>query len=555
MTSPTPTPKTGKGVYSPGEIEDYEDSFAVLASLAVLSEPDSSTEGGWDIGPQDVNPYTGTAGGSDSFNAFIGGQAVDLYTGVTAENDNPNFYTGGQNVDPLSGGQNVELFTGGGGATTASPIVAFSIGTVEVNGSATDFTPEISDVASDTGGSVYTGVVYDNGVAYYQFADISGFTYEIPVDPNPQPTQPTQPQSVVTPTVVPQIQQSPPNAPPTSPTPLPTLPAPAPDPSQTPATPATLQPEPSPPPQPAPPSSAPDLSQTQQPATTLTNSPQPGPGIVPFDPQADSPLAKLLLYGNDTPILDFLTNDANLRVAQNTALGIAAAAGTVATGGLLLDAAPAIGAGVQSFFATAAAGAQSLASAPLAAGAVGASGVVATNPALQEELEEGVESLPALANEIEASLPSTEEPTESVPSTAEQAASKFQDIVRQAQAFLNANKDLVIQLGGSSKGAPISANQLGAAIGQYAKGNPAFARALGGNAMEAVVNAIIEDLPAGEGSFLQISGPNRIDFIGTGAFEGYAFELTTEAGVAEHVLRVYMQAPGAMIFTYTPIIE
>jgi hypothetical protein len=58
---------------------------------------------------------------------------------------------------------------------------------------------------------------------------------------------------------------------------------------------------------------------------------------------ADSPFTKWLLYGNNTPILDFLTNDSNLQAAQNVALGVAAGAATIATGGMLLEAAPAIG--------------------------------------------------------------------------------------------------------------------------------------------------------------------------------------------------------------------
>jgi hypothetical protein len=49
--------------------------------------------------------------------------------------------------------------------------------------------------------------------------------------------------------------------------------------------------------------------------------------------------------------------------------------------------------------------------------------------------------------------------------------------------------------------------------------------------------------------------PGRIDFIGTGPFAGYSFEITTEAGVAGHAVRGYMQGPGAMIFTYSSIVE
>jgi hypothetical protein len=117
---------------------------------------------------------------------------------------------------------------------------------------------------------------------------------------------------------------------------------------------------------------------------------------VPFDPMGDSPFAKWLLYGNDTPILDFLTNDANLQVAQNAALTVSAIAGTIATGGMLLEAAPGIIAAANAAAASAAASisaaASSLTSTLLTAGA-GASGILASNPGLEQELEEDAESL------------------------------------------------------------------------------------------------------------------------------------------------------------------
>jgi hypothetical protein len=180
---------------------------------------------------------------------------------------------------------------------------------------------------------------------------------------------------------------------------------------------------------------------------------------------------------------------------------------------------------------------------------VTAGAIVAANPGAPEELaEELAEALPAVEDELS---PLADE----LPSVPEEAASRFQDIVRQAQGLLHGNPDLIQQLGGSSRGAPITANQLQAAAYRYFEGNPGLARALEGNAMEALVNAIIEDLPAAEGSFLQVSGPGRIDFIGTGAYTGLSFELTTEAAVAAHALRVYLQEAGAMIFTYLSIIE
>jgi hypothetical protein len=58
--------------------------------------------------------------------------------------------------------------------------------------------------------------------------------------------------------------------------------------------------------------------------------------LVPFDVTADHSINwfdKWLLWGNDTPVRDFLTNDANLRAAQIGAGAVAVGAATVATGG------------------------------------------------------------------------------------------------------------------------------------------------------------------------------------------------------------------------------
>jgi hypothetical protein len=56
-------------------------------------------------------------------------------------------------------------------------------------------------------------------------------------------------------------------------------------------------------------------------------------GNEPFDPQAGNTFVKWLLYRNDTPILDALTNDRNLKAAQDVAAGVTIIAATIATGG------------------------------------------------------------------------------------------------------------------------------------------------------------------------------------------------------------------------------
>jgi hypothetical protein len=123
---------------------------------------------------------------------------------------------------------------------------------------------------------------------------------------------------------------------------------------------------------------------------------------------ADSPFASWLLYGSDTPIRDFLTNDANLQVAQNVAGGVALGAATIATGGMLLEAAPGIlgtGAiGGSSIFGAGTASASSLVTI-----GTGAAGVLVTHPELPGELEEGVEgTLPAIENTLQSLGPALE---------------------------------------------------------------------------------------------------------------------------------------------------
>jgi hypothetical protein len=147
VSPPTPAPP-GDGI-SPGpqdaataalsealdqplETEAREGVLPLDLSLGA-DAPDTS-QGGWASGFQEpADPYGGLNSPTGLLASFVG-QDVDLFTGVTAESDNPNFYTGGQNVESFSGVQNAESFTGGGGAPTASPMLAFDIGTIEVNG-------------------------------------------------------------------------------------------------------------------------------------------------------------------------------------------------------------------------------------------------------------------------------------------------------------------------------------------------------------------------------------------------------------------------------------
>lgn len=395
-----------------------------------LSNPFSPDQGGWTASSQDIDPYTGMVAGDWNVDAFTGGQNVDAYTGLTGGDGNANAYTGGQNVDPLTGGQNSESFTGGSTSLQTPDFNGFSFSGKDTSPLSSpdlltlnDSTPANANVASDAPGPTYINTANNagqdqpvwkdfytdaNGVVWNVFQHSDGSLSAQPSGGGPivfggidieRPAPGTPPP----PDFVPDPADATPAKPPV-PTVLPPLP---PDPTQTqPApTPPTLPPPPdTPQPLPAnPPAPAPNPSPPPP--------PQPGPTTVPYDPMANSPFAKWLLYGNDTPILDFFTNDKNLQIAQNAAAGVAIAAGTVATGGLLLEAAPTVIAGTQTFFATAAAGAQSAyGTATLLATVAG--GTLARNPQLAEELEEEVESaLPSLENaaqSLESTLPAGE---------------------------------------------------------------------------------------------------------------------------------------------------
>lgn len=98
-----------------------------------------------------------------------------------------------------------------------------------------------------------------------------------------------------------------------------------------------------------------------------------------------------------------------------------------------------------------------------------------------------------------------------------------------------------------NKGLPVTIGQL-----SVAAEDTKLAKAFVGNAMEALVNELNLAAEPSAGSFRWVGrGGYRIDFVGTGSYHGYTFELTTEAGVVPHSSRLYMREPGAMIFTYT----
>jgi hypothetical protein len=380
--SSTVGPALGEALDEP-LVTDLESGASQLLSTAAstgLSDPYSSAQAGWTSATQSVNPYTGVRAGDDGSSAFTGGQSVNPHTGAVTD-DNPNSFTGGQNVNPSTGDQNTDPFNAGPTPSLLSSPYLLAANDVATNA---NIGPEIT----------IPHISFDPpGVQSYQ-AWVSSQAAATPLTPQLTADQELQLNAAIQE----EVEAS--------------GPGPVDD-----GQPVNINDV----------LAGTDWSSgapTTQPPAPPAATPQPGSGAVPFDPMADSPFASWLLYGNDTPVLDFLTNDSNLQVAQNVAAGVAFGAATIATGGLLLEAAPGIVASTNTFFATAAAGTQSLsvAATPLAAGAAG---ILSSNPGLGEELEEDLQStLPALGNELQGSLGAIEQETEDLEELAAEATDR-----------------------------------------------------------------------------------------------------------------------------------
>jgi hypothetical protein len=329
--TPTPTPPTDEDE----ELGSLDSSIAALSdssadqllSTAVpdgLSNPFSSAQDGWSVGPQEVDPYTNVAGQSEPLTPYAA-LDVDPYTGMPADGANPNTYTGGQTVDPFSGFQD-ESFGGGGGAADTSqmlaseglitpddtgqsgqaPASASQVVTLNAQISATDsgngpiYVPNDLIIGQNPIGRIWRN---DEWELHYRITDADGVTYDV----YSNDTGKRIPSNMVE--VVPVSST--------------TLPSPAPGADWT----SLLNPQ---------------MSQRGPAAAPITSSPTPTPqlgsGSAPYNPMADSPFARSFLYGNIpylTPAFDFLTNDTHLRYLQNTALVVGLAGTAIATGGLL----------------------------------------------------------------------------------------------------------------------------------------------------------------------------------------------------------------------------
>jgi hypothetical protein len=604
-------------------LTDMETGADELLSSAVPyapSDPFSSAQGGWTLGPQAADSYTDSNGPSVGLAPFVG-QDVDSYTAAPPVDDNPNAYTGGQNVEPFSGVANVagyatDLDTStplvDGAASTFTPVstVTPSIneGPATPPGYATQPGPGDSGWTLN-GNTLINWYIDDNGnLISSTFVgplpqDLQQQASPVPITADTPPTTPPAANlataaPAVDPNVLLNAMQEAAGPPltftPTQPSIEDVLSASdwtsllAPTTSQD-LLPNAAQETVGPPlsfTQPSiqdvlsgsdwasllgPANSAPaslgsppwafaakpigNLANSQPNVITqilsgtysesvlerqLSNQGRlPGFFVSPttyeylFNPNAKS-LAEATLLASHSP-------NTELQVAQQAEL---AASMTPVVGSISTWMNPHSGPFAKSM-ATIGLFASVL---PLASKFSGVAG------------ELGPE-LGSLGPEIDEAVPSAEEPFKTAlagetsalgefASVQEEAAIVFQDRLRQVLDFLRANPDQILKLGRSYWGGEVSPAQMNAAGYKFAGGDPSMARALVGNAVEALLNAVNESV-RGLGWFEQVSGSGRIDFAGRGIYEGLTFEVTTELDAASHVARPYMQNPGAMIFTYS----
>jgi hypothetical protein len=499
-----------------------------------MSSPYDTAQDGWTTATPLPDPWSGLPRTDGSVASSAVGQTVNWFSGTAGSGDNPNGLVGGGNIEPFGG------FGSGTSSDTSSDNPLASPNLLAMNGPGVVAPSLTADqVGSMLVGATPIGQTTVNGTTYAQYlVNIDGQpTYLFYTDKGPQPQWFTQP-APQTPAPQAPAQPAAPSgttgpAPPSQ-DPAPTVQAPQPQPPPLPPPSNTPQPQQSagmvPPPglnppsqqeQPTVPPDAAPPGTTNQPGAPV-GAPAQGP-VTPFDPMANNPLAKWLLYGNDTPILDFLTSDRNLQAAQNAALALSVAAATVATGGALLEAAPAIGSAiggamqsVNAFFASAAAGAQSGWMAMVPAGA-GAAGMVASNPGLADELGELESELPALGNELEVELPEIENTAQSFGEFAETTVNQWR--TPEVENLLQEARDagLRVTASGPNSWTP---RQIEAAIEYQETYNRTLSPRLAGTA----AHEVLEAAPR---------GPDRMYF-------GLVAELKTSLGVPD--LDVFINA-------------
>jgi A nuclease family of the HNH/ENDO VII superfamily with conserved AHH len=170
---------------------DAEPGVAYLLSSSMpsgLTDPYAAQEGGWLVGQQSIDPFSGVAGPSGLLTPYVGGN-VDAYTNAPAEGANGNAYTGGASADPMQGAQSLEELwrAYGGKSTDASQYLAYYT-TASTNASdvALPGTTDTAAQANAVSGNSWTvdrnGWVFDSQghLVYYvtPFANGGGYTID-----------------------------------------------------------------------------------------------------------------------------------------------------------------------------------------------------------------------------------------------------------------------------------------------------------------------------------------------------------------------------------------
>jgi hypothetical protein len=522
------------------------------------SDQSSPGEGGSIETAPDVDPYTDLVGKEMLPNPYIG-QDVDFYTNLPFDDTNANAFTGGQDVDVSTSPP--------GGGLLGSPDLSASNGPIQSSGP--QLTAEQVGVllvgATPVGQVIVGGATYSQSLinvggvpTYLYYSDRPTTWWTEPAPATATQTTPTQPASPASSPAAPAAPAAP--ATPIVPT---AAPAPAPSTAQRPGAVGTNN-MPAGLPGPPPTVTNPPTDWTTE---TEWSFQTPDRRLIPSVTHYDSgnralnfvlnkvvlPWRNALAFVENVPLAMLIGVDDALKhspfeMEYRAAQDMMPLEGAM---GLTMEIGPALD--YAATWLSTSPEVRSAVTAPVFwfTGVGGGGGSVPGRLGRPAALNAAAE-LPALAPELAANLPAgVTDSGVAYESIAEEAASVFQDRVRQAELILRSNPELITQLGGRHTGGPVSIGQLSAAARKYEAGQPGFARALGGNAMEALVNRLNKVAPPSAGWFRQVGGPNRIDFVGEGVYKDLTFELTTEAGVPSHSIRPYMQETGAMIFTYT----
>jgi hypothetical protein len=166
---------------------DAETGAGDLLSTAFTSgipNPYSSAQGGWVVGPQDVDPYSNVNAATGALSFFVG-QDVDPYSAEAAAARNPNAFTGTQDVEPFSGFAMPGFYPPGSDAVQ-SAMLAFAIdadtGRASSPVSAKAVTPSVNESPANPGGAATVGGSSASG--WYLSANTL-FTFSTDGDGNP----------------------------------------------------------------------------------------------------------------------------------------------------------------------------------------------------------------------------------------------------------------------------------------------------------------------------------------------------------------------------------